>query len=440
MHKKILVFVFSFAVVAIGYIFFAPSTQTFAASNLQEKETLFGIQAIDTMKESRDRARAVISDPSYDSKIDAQMRLVKEAGATHVSIATPYDEEFVPVLKRWVASARRHGLSVWFRGNFSGWEGWFDYPRITPSQHLAKTKTFIIAHPELFENGDIFSPCPECENGAMGDPRVTGKVADYRTFLIAEHTTVQAAFQLIGKQVTGTYPSMNADVARLIMDRPTTAALGGMVVIDHYVRTPEQFRQDVINIGNASAGAVALGELGGPIPDLQGYLSEKDQAAYIEKLMGALWTQNDNIPLVNYWVLSDGSTALLNANGTPRAAYEIVRKYFTAPYISGTVVNTLGDRLSGISIQVTDTSNVYTATTSTKGEFRVFVPQDTATISFGSNSYVSEKIIVHRSEGSTYKNVILEPADPSFIYNVREFISKVPAYVQTAAAILFLNK
>ena len=82
------------------------------------------------MKYSRDLAREKLDDPSFDKIIDKQMADISATGANYVAIGTPYDAEFIPMLKRWVASARKHNLHVWFRGNFSGWEEWFDYPKI----------------------------------------------------------------------------------------------------------------------------------------------------------------------------------------------------------------------------------------------------------------------------------------------------------------------
>jgi len=49
---------------------------------------------------------------------------------------------------------------------------------------------------------------------------------------------------------------MNADVARAVMDKPTTQALDGVVVIDHYVLTPEQLADDVASIANQSGGKI----------------------------------------------------------------------------------------------------------------------------------------------------------------------------------------
>src|SRR3989344_3459382 len=172
------------------------------------RNNLFEIQSIDTMKYSRDLARAKAKDPSFD--------------------------KVMPMLSRWVRSARAHGLSVWFRGNFSGWEGWFSYPKIGRAEHLRKLEAFIKKHPKLFESGDIFTPCPECENGGPGDPRNTGDKAGYRKFLIDEFALAKTAFNDIGKSV-GLYASMNGDIARYVMDSASAESLGGGILVDHYV-------------------------------------------------------------------------------------------------------------------------------------------------------------------------------------------------------------
>ena len=60
------------------------------------------IQSIDTMKFSRDLARQKLKDPAFDITIDTQVRLIADSGVTHIAIATPYDEEFLPYLRKWV--------------------------------------------------------------------------------------------------------------------------------------------------------------------------------------------------------------------------------------------------------------------------------------------------------------------------------------------------
>ncbi len=96
---------------------------------------IFTVQSIDTMKYSRDKARITLKDPSFNQEIKTQIKLIAETGANYVAIDTPYDLEFIPVLKRWVDAAHEQGLSVWFRGNLSGWESWFGYNRIDSKEH-----------------------------------------------------------------------------------------------------------------------------------------------------------------------------------------------------------------------------------------------------------------------------------------------------------------
>jgi hypothetical protein len=251
------------------------------------------------MKYSRDFSREKLGDPAFDQIIDDQVRQIAELGATHVAIATPYDEEFLPMLERWVSAARKYNVKVWFRGNWSGWEGWFDYPKISRGDHHEKTRQFIVRNAVLFEDGDVFTGCPECENGGPGDPRRTGDVAGHRAFLIEDTRLTQEAFRSINKTVQSNFHSMNADVARLVMDPETTKALGGIVVIDHYVPTPQQLALDVAAIARASGGKVVIGEFGAPIGDIHGTMTEEEQAAWINSALLAL-TRQDNLVGLSY--------------------------------------------------------------------------------------------------------------------------------------------
>ena len=333
------------------------------------RNNLFEIQSIDTMKYSRDLARAKAKDPSFDKIIDAEMKLIAGAGATHVAIGTPYDEEFIPMLSRWVRSARAHGLSVWFRGNFSGWEGWFSYPKIGRAEHLRKLEAFIKKHPKLFESGDIFTPCPECENGGPGDPRNTGDKAGYRKFLIDEFALAKTAFSDIGKSV-GLYASMNGDIARYVMDSASAESLGGGILVDHYVSSAEVFGKDIAEIREKLGVDIGLGEFGAPIPDLNGNMTESKQAKFVRALMRELYLQNANIPAVNYWTLEGGSTELIR-DGKPREAYSVVKEYFRMPSLSGIISDTRGRILSGAEISFIDGS----FSVKTEGAFyQIFIP------------------------------------------------------------------
>lgn len=292
------------------------------------KKMQWEIRSIDTMKYSRDLAREMIDDNKFDPIINEQMADIAATGANYAAIGTPYDDEFRPMLVRFVKAARKYKLGVWFRGNFSGWEGWFDYPRIDAAAHIIKTQQFILSNEELFADGDIFTSCPECENGAKlewGDQR---SLENHRALLIVEYNTAKEAFAQIGKRVKTGYYSMNGDLAAVLMDTETTQLLGGVVVIDHYVDTPEKLAKDIRDLAGKSGGKVILGEFGAPIPDVHGKMTEKEQAEWISRAM----IEADKIPEligVNYWVNKGGSTALWNNNGTARQAVEVITDWYS---------------------------------------------------------------------------------------------------------------
>lgn len=321
MFKKIIL-------VAVLFILIPVVLSGFRKAVPQVKPSVQRFLSIDTMKYSRDVSREKLNDPAFDSIIDTQVKNIADTGATHVAIATPYDEEFYPILKRWTDAARRYHLKVWFRGNWSGWEGWFDYPKITREEHITKTREFILKNRDIFSNGDVFTACPECENGgpsaAGGDPRQTGDIQGHRKFLIDEYNVTKSAFKAISKDVASNFDSMNGDVARAVMDRKTTAALDGIVTIDHYVATPEKLIADIEEIARSSGGKIVLGEFGAPIPDINGDMSEDEQAAWISRALTLILNSKEVIG-VNYWTNIGSSTALWNDDGSARKAVYVIR-------------------------------------------------------------------------------------------------------------------
>lgn len=407
------------ALLALGFTLQAPIQHVFNPP--VTKTQLFPMQSVDTMKQSRDEARQA-GGSAYNSVIDTQMRLVAATGATHVAIDTPYDEEFIPVLAKWVASARAHGLSVWFRGNFSGWEGWFSYPKIGRDQHMLMLTAFIKNHPGLFKTGDAFTPCPECENGGPGDPRMKGDAAGYRQFLIDEYEVATNAFSAQGKKIT-VYVSMNADIARQIMTADSVRKLGGTILIDHYTSSATQFGSDVAAIAKQLKANVGIGEFGAPIPDLNGGMSESQQANYINTLFTALYNNVATVPVVNYWDLKGGTTQLVNDNNVPRAAYNVVKAYFTSPTVSGIVFNSLGERMSGVNVSVTGSN--YSTVTDSDGFYQVFLPASYKSFNVTAAGYASTTIAFdgNLTTGTT-TNIYLQPENMTLWYKIKEFFYK----------------
>ncbi len=252
MKNKLVILVFLVALVLLRFWFLRSAT----ANHIESR--IWSIQSIDVMKYSRDLAREKLRDTEFNKTIDNQVGVIASTGATHVAIGVPYDEEFLPIMHRWVSAARNNNLKVWFRGNLSGWEGWFDYKKIDRTTHSKMIEEYIVKNADLFEDGDLFSSCPECENGGPGDPRHVGDVDGYRNFLVEQTDIVRQSFRKIGKDILPNLHSMNGDVARLVMDKETTSRVGGYVVVDHYVETPEKLVADVKALQNSLEAVLFL--------------------------------------------------------------------------------------------------------------------------------------------------------------------------------------
>lgn len=373
-------------------------------------------RSIDTMKHSRDLAREKLNDASYDAVIDREVRQIAETGASHIAIATPYDDEFVPYLSRWVASARRHGLGIWFRGNFSGWEEWFGYARISPQDHLAKTRSFIERHADLFQDGDAFSSCPECENGGPGDPRQTGDVSGYREFLIAEYEATKSSFSLIGKRVTPNLFSMNGDVARLVMDKDTTEKLGGIVTVDHYVKTPETLARDAEGFLSKSGGQLFLGEFGAPIPDIHGSMNEAAQARWLWETLSKL-SRIHGVSGLNYWTHVGSSTALWDEKGTAREAARVLSGFYSPRVFYGVVSDELGMPIRDACVSIGDDE----VRTNGEGYFELRVPRvadERLALSVSASAFLPQEFPAEESQ----MGVILERAHETLWFKLKKWV------------------
>lgn len=360
-------------------------------------------------------ARQFARDQEFDRVIDRQTRLIAGTGASHMAIGTPYDDEFIPFLARWVAAARKYNLKVWFRGNFSGWERWFGYPALSREEHLRRLAGFIKDNGNLFEDGDIFTGCTECENGGPGDPRRTGDVTGYRRFLIDEYKVARDAFRLIGKNVAGNYFPMNGDVANLIMDEATTQALGGVVVIDHYVATPEKLDESVTALAKKSGGKIVIGEFGAPIPDIHPGMTEAGQADWIDRSMTKL-VDNPEVIGINYWTGFGGTTQLWKSDGAAVPAAAVLTGFFNPKNISGRVVNEAGEPIGGARLS----DGGLTAIADERGRFSLAYLQDNLILRITADGY-EESAITAVPDGEPL-TVRLKKTTESLIFKLKKLV------------------
>jgi hypothetical protein len=349
---------------------------------------LWPTECIDTMKTSRDNARLWAARPDLTNEIDAEMTTIASTGANCVAIDTPYDAEFSNYLKAYVYGARQHGLRVWFRGNWSGWEGWFGYKAtLTSAQLLAKTSAFIKENPTLFQNGDIFTAAPEAENGGPFKDLTPAIYPQYRQFLLDEQATDTTAFKAIGKQVTTNWLSMNGGTAEKILSPITQSSLGNVATIDHYIKDPSLMGEFIDHFQTQGAQTV-VGEFGAPIPQINGSMTESEQAAFVGKLLAQMYQRKDSVLAVNYWTLDDGSTALVNPDGTPRQVLGILKDYYSPGKLVGKVENSTG---SGVAASIL-IDGIPRLQTSPKGLFQVLIPAGTHTLTITPNGLASRTL------------------------------------------------
>jgi hypothetical protein len=112
------------------------------------------------------------------------------------------------------------------------------------------------------------------------------------------------------------------------MDKQMVEQMHGVIVIDHYVATPDQLAYDIRQLADRTGAKIVLGEFGAPIPDLTGPMTEDEQKQWI----ASAFSQLSEIPQligVNYWVNVDGSTALWEADSKPHSAVQVVTSYYS---------------------------------------------------------------------------------------------------------------
>jgi hypothetical protein len=410
--KRKMYYTSSIMIIGVGIVATAGVMNPYVVPMYERPEVqIWDAQSVDTMKASRDKARDESSDAPF---IIDQVKAINEIGASHIAIATPYDTEFDDFRNSWITAARDQNLSIWYRGNWAGWEEWFDYPAIARRDHIVRTRNFIREHPEMFEHGDIFEPCQECENGGPGDPRLTGDIVGYREFIIQLFTASKEEFEKMEKDVTVLF-SMNGDIAREVLDGDTTQAIGNTIAMDHYVIDGETLSTDAALQARRSNGEIYLSEIGVPVPDIHGSFTEAEQQAWLEDALNKI-AQNRTVTSINYWVDRGGSTAIFSENGEPRASVATLTKYYTPFSIYGVIVDTLGFPIENVSVA---TPFGYTVTNE-EGYFQLPSIRDHTTVSVWKEKYISQDIAILEKDAEMQQHIFLEKERESIFFKLQK--------------------
>lgn len=409
--------------VAIGNAAMKPPQKKVRIADSTHKKTLWKYQCIDTMKTSRDKARAWKNRPDLDEHIDREVAAIRDMGGNCVAISTPYDEEFLPYLTKWVKAARKYNLHVWFRGNFSSWEGWFEYPKgMTNQQLFSKTEKFVTSNPDLFEDGDIFTAAPEGENGGPFNQVEIDEHEAFRKFLIEENEISKKAFDQIGKDVTVNWFSMNGGLAKRMMNQETVDAIGKTVTIDHYIKTAPEMGEFIQYFVKNFGARVVIGEFGAPIPEINGAMTNQQQAEFTEELFQELYKNKDHVDGISYWILYDGSTALLDQNLKPKPAVDVVKKYFKPRLLSGEIINDLGEPLAGVTVASTD--GVSKTVTNSSGEYELLIPNDSVNLQVIHSDYKAYTATINLKKSENQKNIVLRPTNESVPHKFQLIFNK----------------
>jgi hypothetical protein len=431
MEKKIIIpiFIISLCIIIAMALYYMPeqavATDTVTIKRDQVEQTLWKYQCIDTMKTSRDRARGWAKRVDLKEYIGKEMKAISEMGANCVALDTPYDQEFLPYLKMWVESAREHKLKIWYRGNFSGWEGWFEYPKgMTTNELFDKTRLFISSNPDLFIDGDIFTAAPEAENGGLFNQVEVEEYAQFKQFLIDEQRIPQEEFKKIGKKIETHWLSMNGGLARRMLDSATLKEMNNTVTIDHYIKAAPEMGEYINYFRNTFGSKIIIGEFGAPIPDITGNMTEEAQAKFIDELFYQLYINRESVEGLNYWILTDGSTQLLNPDLTPRKAVSSIRKYMKPTIVTGQLVNTFGDpiRKQEVAISGSPTKSL----TDEKGNFTAIIPTQDSSITITSEEYVDRTIPLKIAESQKIDyTIVMEPRSKDFTFVLKTKIKSI---------------
>jgi len=418
MKKKLLLLAFIISVLSVIPKFFSISSDYLQSPKTQSVPCIWEICSIDTMKTSRDKARENLYNLAYDANIKEELRIIKETGANYVAIDTPYDAEFLPYLRRWVKYSREANLKVWFRGNWSNWEGWFEYPKnMSSSQHLEKTNEFIVNNTDLFESGDIFDPCPECENAGFWPQPEADK--DYQQFIRTQQEQTEASFRKIKKWVKVHQSIIGGRAKDVVTDKQTYNILGNIVAIDHYVKDAEGMDSYIKYFKNNFQTKTLVSEFGAPIPDMNGPMSGNEQAEFIEGILKILYQNRDSVEGLNYWVLSLGTTSLVSDSSNLKPAYEVLKKYFSPGLIQGNIKNSLGENLQNITVKTND--NFSKTKTDNNGNYNLTLPQGEYQLVLEDNQYApqSKNFSITKSGNIETANFTLDPKSSGLIYNLK---------------------
>lgn len=336
-------------------------------------------RSIDIMKFTKDTLRQQPSELAIDRLLDC---LKANFNLTHVAVAIPLDaqadypqpkpgpasaEEFT---KRLCAGIHARGFKVIHRGTWCGIEGLYGFPHcvgprrfpagtaeavlkgaadgsLRPESWLAKTYSYIIEHPDIFADGDLWAVLPERTEGIFNEatsflPHTKPGVAQhYASFFIDLAAVSAEAFTKIGKKVEVGLTANNFSEVKSGWLPQSIFANAGIVAFDHYgiTHTPQELDSDLRAVFDRRGKLPLFHQEWGDYWNAK--MPEAERCAYLKSILDvwcALAAEGKLIGF-NYWGgwQNEGEGILVNSGTAADPRYElnargkILADYFRTP-------------------------------------------------------------------------------------------------------------
>lgn len=302
------------------------------------------IQSLDAMKVTKD----VVCTPYDQAQIDAWLDKVIEIGGNYVALSQPYDNpacgNAVTQTGLWVSRARAKGLHVWHRHQTNSWEGTYSFTKKKYDDHLVRMAEYIEDNPTFFEEGDIFTPFAEPQNGGINGLTFCansvcqfGSKEEFNQFIRTAQKMAKLAFIAIGFEDGDikvgywgfdgflTWGDNNIDhQGTSKLEASTVTAMDNLITIDHYPASGASMSGDLDEARAVWPSAdFFIGEWG--------TIGQSTATAREEAVVEAFdaFVEREWIKGVNYWHgCCGGNESLWNSNGTNREHFDEVESYF----------------------------------------------------------------------------------------------------------------
>lgn len=296
------------------------------------------IRSVDAMKYTKD----AVCTQKDDTWISQWVKKAAELGANYVAISMPYDSpdcgNSVEYMKRWVRQIRAQGLRVWFRQMPLAFEAIYDTPKSNRTNYIDMINAYIKTNASSYQNGDIFTPIPEPQNGGIRNFTGCGEnvcqfgdIARFNSWLRDATISTRTTFAALGKPgvKVGYYGfdgfvawgNNNPDWNGVLEDE--TIKVMGNVTVDHYVEAVGgSMEEDLKELSDRYPGTeIIIGEWG--------TITGGNVEQQVKDTMGAA-SRNPLVTGFNYWHFGPGGAGeqLINDDFSNGKQFDEVQSFY----------------------------------------------------------------------------------------------------------------